>query len=535
MKLETFFEKFHELADAPDAVVKMRELILHLAIQGKLTANHSSNGLPSTTTAEVQNDLAARAWKKAPIAKLAVTQSGGTPSRHRDDYWIGGEIPWINSGALEDCIIREPSEHITQLGLDNSSARLFPRNTVVIALTGATTGRVGILDFPCSTNQSVTGIFPSEQLVPEYLFYHLRAIRPAVVAKSLGSAQPHINKGIVDALEVMVPPLAEQKRIVAKVDELMALCDQLEAQQQEQETRHAALARASLARFAATPTPANLHFIFHPSYAIPPSDLRKSILTLAVQGKLVPQDPENEPASDLLSSFRKEQASHWPKKYEEPQGFPDIDLPRLPSGWCWYRAEQICGYITKGTTPAKTKMRSDDGEVPFLKVYNLTFNGELNFTISPTFVSRATHATELARSSVTPGDVLMNIVGPPLGKVSIVTSAYPEWNINQAIAVFHPLAGVAGKYLCLCLLQVHDLSALVGAETRGSAGQDNISLTQCRGLPVPLPPYAEQCRIVAKVEQLMALVDVLETQLAASREKRQKLLEAVVSELTLAS
>ena len=96
--------------------------------------------------------------------------------------------------------------------------------------------------------------------------------------------------------EFPLPPLAEQKRIVAKVDELMALCDRLEAQQQERDTRHAALARASLARFADAPTPANLNFLFHTSYAIAPADLRKTILTLAVQGKLVPQDPNDEPA-----------------------------------------------------------------------------------------------------------------------------------------------------------------------------------------------------------------------------------------------
>ena len=87
---------------------------------------------------------------------------------------------------------------------------------------------------------------------------------------------------------------------MAKVDELMALCDRLEAQQQERETRHAALARASLARFADAPTPANLNFLFHKSYDIPPADLRKSILTLAVQGKLVPKDPNDEPAEMFL-------------------------------------------------------------------------------------------------------------------------------------------------------------------------------------------------------------------------------------------
>ena len=114
------------------------------------------------------------------------------------------------------------------------------------------------------------------------------------------SAARHRRTDKLARLPIPLPPLAEQKRIVAKVDELMALCDRLEAQQQERETRHAALARASLARFADAPTPANLKFLFHTSYAIPPADLRKSILTLAVQGKLVPQDPNDEPAASLI-------------------------------------------------------------------------------------------------------------------------------------------------------------------------------------------------------------------------------------------
>ncbi len=117
---------------------------------------------------------------------------------------------------------------------------------------------------------------------------------------------PNVSLGDLRDLLVIVPPLAEQKRIVAKVNELMALCDRLEAQQQERETRHAALARASLARFADAPTPANLNLIFHSSYSIPPADLRKSILTLAVQGKLVPQDPNDEPAAGLISEIAEE-------------------------------------------------------------------------------------------------------------------------------------------------------------------------------------------------------------------------------------
>ena len=120
--------------------------------------------------------------------------------------------------------------------------------------------------------------------------------------------QAAVNTNTLKEQMIPLPPLAEQKRIVAKVDDLMALCDRLEAQQQQRQTRHADLARASLARFAAAPTPANLHFLFHKSYTISPADLRKSILTLAVQGKLVPQDAKDEPAEKLLERIGKQRA-----------------------------------------------------------------------------------------------------------------------------------------------------------------------------------------------------------------------------------
>ena len=142
------------------------------------------------------------------------------------------------------------------------------------------------------------GVATFSPISNDWLF---RAINRESAWKKRGGAQPFIALKDAISLPIVLPPLAEQKRIVAKVDELMALCDRLEAQQQERETRHAALARASLARFADAPTPANLHFLFHPSYTIPPADLRKSILTLAVQGKLVPQDPNDEPAEELVA------------------------------------------------------------------------------------------------------------------------------------------------------------------------------------------------------------------------------------------
>ena len=143
--------------------------------------------------------------------------------------------------------------------------------------------------------------------LPEYVWRVLtsRYSRAWVEGTVQTMTYPNLKWSDFARLPLPLPPLIEQKRIVEKVDELMALCDRLEAQQQERETRLAALARASLARFADAPSPANLNFLFHKSYAITPADLRKSILTLAVQGKLVPQDPSDEPAEKLLARISK--------------------------------------------------------------------------------------------------------------------------------------------------------------------------------------------------------------------------------------
>lgn len=167
-------------------------------------------------------------WIETQISEIAVTSSGGTPSTTKKEYW-DGNIPWINSGKLKDEDIFEPSRYITELGLKESSAKLFPVDTVVIALTGATTGKLGYLKLETTTNQSVTGIFPNKFYNSKLLFYQLRNLRNEILSKALGSAQPHINKKIVDDTLIKFPPLAEQNRIVAKLDALFAQLETIKA------------------------------------------------------------------------------------------------------------------------------------------------------------------------------------------------------------------------------------------------------------------------------------------------------------------
>ena len=151
-------------------------------------------------------------WQSRPLSELATTTSGGTPSRKRKDYY-DGSIPWVKSGELNDDYIFETEEHITEAGLKNSSAKLFPSGTVLIALYGATVGKTSILRTDASTNQAVCGITPGPNLDADYLRYHLVFLRRELLSHRYGGAQPNISQQIVRNQKIAYPPLPEQKKI----------------------------------------------------------------------------------------------------------------------------------------------------------------------------------------------------------------------------------------------------------------------------------------------------------------------------------
>jgi type I restriction enzyme S subunit len=352
-----------------------------------------------------------------------------------------------------------------------------------------------------------------------------------------GMAYPAINDEKFYSGFIALPPLAEQKRIVAKVDELMVLCDRLEAQQQERETRHAALARASLARFADAPTPGNLQFLFHRSYAIPPSELRKSILTLAVQGKLVPQDPNDEPAARVL-----ERIDAAPKRAmrtratDEEEGDEPIELEpmfELPPGWEWAPFRRLPLHASVGIDRGRS-MQGPDKAVGYFKMNNIRNSGGVD--LSDLTRIDAT-PEEVEAFALADGDFLFNTRNSRelVGKTCVfrAPSADPILYNNNILRVRF-IEGFYPEFLDYWFRSPKgsaELEKLKSNTTNVCA----IYQGKLSGLPCLIPPLAEQRRIVAKVEQLMALVDALEMQIAASRKKGQKLLEAVVGELTLAS
>ena len=162
-------------------------------------------------------------WEKVRIKDFAEVITGGTPSTSKKEYWNNGDIPWLNSGELNQGLILSSSNFITKSGLENSAAKLMPPNTVLIALTGATTGVTGYLGIEACANQSVTGVIPSDKHHPKFLYYYLGSIRNRILNDSYGGAQKHISQGYVKDICVPLPPLPTQQKIAAILDQADAL------------------------------------------------------------------------------------------------------------------------------------------------------------------------------------------------------------------------------------------------------------------------------------------------------------------------
>lgn len=351
---------------------------------------------------------------------------------------------------------------------------------------------------------------PQPDVEPRYLAHYLsrKEIRDylAANASGVGGSLMRVKASTVEDLPVPLPNFDEQRRIVAEIEKQFSRVDEAVANLKR--------AEGNLARFS------------------------KAMLSAAVAGRVVPTESALSEASgttfesgaDLLRRVLVARKQHWSGRgqYSDPTPPDTRGLSALPKGWTWASADQLSDFITKGTTPAASKLAEGAGDVQFLKVYNLTFDGSLNLTYKPAFVSRDTHERDLARSRVRPGDVLINIVGPPLGQVSMVPAELPEANINQAIARIRPVAPLSTRYIALALMATEIMDWAV-RRAKTTAGQSNLTLELCRAIPIPLPPLVELHRIVAEVDRRLSIVREVEGEVDANLKRAQALRQAVLA------
>ncbi len=478
--LQTFFSKFDLFAEVPDAVTKMRELVLELAVRGSLF----SSGHPCMTAPSAPFPIP-KHWQWVALNNAAncraVTKVDS--SSLKDSDWVL-DLEDIDGGAGK---VIATVTYAQRRSLSTKAA--FQAGDVLYGKLRPYLNKVVVAERSGFCTTEIIPLRPHAFLAPGYLRLFLRSphfLRYAA-AKNYGMKMPRLGTTDLESSKLPLPPLTEQRRIVAKVDELMSLCDRLEAQQKERDTRHAALARASLARFADAPTPANLDFLFHSSFSIAPSDLRKSILTLAVQGKLVHFDT-----------------------VDEEQTVGD-------------HIEFVNGYAFKSEWFKPSGIR-------LCRNTNVS-HGILDWR-ETAFVDNKV-AKEFERFALSEGDIVLSLDRPLIAtglKVARVTKADLPCLLLQRVA--KPIPKHNQLDLSYFMIWLKSSEFVNSIDPGRSNGVPHISTRQVQRIPFILPPLAEQRRIVAKVDELMALVDELEARLAASRAAGEKLLAALVAELT---
>ena len=405
-------------------------------------------------------------WTWTTIGNVADTTSGGTPLRSHPEYY-GGNIPWLKSGELRDGIIRDAEETITDAGLKNSSAKYFSKDTVVVALYGATVGRTGILGFDATTNQAICGISPrNNSFFSKYMFYWLQSQRQNLVNQSAGGAQPNISQGIIRNLPFPLSPLPEQKRIVAKIEELFT---QLEAG-----TAALKRVRAGLKRHKA------------------------SVLKAAVEGRLLPVGGD------------------------EGRMQNDGDLP---DGWRWTTIGELAQHLTSGSR-GWASYYSDEGSL-FVRVGN--FN-RLSKTIDlnkKQFVN-APQTAEANRTRLKKRDLLITMTAD-VGMVGIVDVNTLRWGdayINQHVGLVRLKDSDFVEYVAYALASEYGQKQF--REKQYGLTKVGLNFDDIRSLKIPLPPLAEQRRIVAEVERRLSVAQEVESVVAASVARAGRLRQSVL-------
>jgi len=473
-------------------------------------------------------------WRWVRFGNIVDFSAGRTPSRHDPSFWNTGDHAWVSIADMEDGqVVSATKETVSERARERVFGSEPEEPGTIIMSFKLTIGKIARLGVPAFHNEAIISIRPHLAELDGYLFKVLpQFARQGDTKGAIKGAT--LNRDSISNIILPLPPLAEQHRIVAKVDELMGLCDRLEAARAGRETVRDRLAAASLARLNAPDTkasPAKVGTGFAsgdaseqestfqsdarfaldalPALTTRPDQikcLRQTILNLAVRGKLVPQDPNDEPASELL-------------KRERIAFLPDGPF-EIPRSWCWVRVGAVSeARLGKMLDKAKNKGTPR----PYLRNINVRwFDFDLSDVLLMPFED-----SELEEYSLRFGDVLICEGGEP-GRAAVWDERTQGIFFQKAIHRVRFAAFVNSNFFVRALKASADDGRLAKSFT--GTGIKHFTGRGLDGYAFPLPPLAEQRRIVAKVDALMAICDRLEASLTATAATRRRLLDALLAE-----
>ena len=397
-------------------------------------------------------------WCWTTLGEIGNWQVGATPSRMRKDYY-GGNIPWLKTGDLTDGYIYEIPETITDKALEETSVKLNPTGSVLIAMYGATIGKIGILTFPATTNQACCACVDYKAVTQKYLFYFLLSYKEEFVKMGGGGAQPNISKEKIISTLIPVPPIAEQNRIADVIERLIAFIETIDLNQGRLEQ--------------------SLKLC------------KERILDMALSGKLIPQDQDDEPAIELLRKINPSFAPTDNRHYEnKPFSIPD--------SWVWVMGKDIF-LPMKNCKPSGEYFKyididSIDNQDCVIKCPKV-----LPVTAAP---SRATRYTQV-------GDILFSMVRPYLKNIAIVTEG--NCIASTGFYVCSPNEALFSKYCYYLMISPYVINGL----TQFMKGDNSPSINNAciSEWLYPLPPLNEQKRIVQKISEIFNYLDSIVAEL----------------------
>ena len=408
-----------------------------------------------------------KGWEWQKLGDIGVWQSGATPSRLNKEYY-GGNIPWLKTGDLNDGYIQEIPETITQKALEETSVKLNPAGSVLIAMYGATIGKVGILTFPATTNQACCACVEYNGIEQMYLFYFLLSHKEEFIMLGGGGAQPNISKEKIVDTYIPIPPQFEQKRIINAIEQWFALIDTLENAKEDLQTSI--------------------------------TQAKSKILDLAIHGKLVPQDPSDEPAIELLKRINSKFVPCDNAHYEN-----------LPSNWTAILLGDLCFTINglwKGKKPPFV-------HVGVIRNANFTKDCKLDYS---NIAYLEVEVKQYEKRKLQYGDIIVEKSGgsdnQPVGRTILFEKTEGDYSFSNFTSILRIYDGYPAlpEYLNMYLQVVYQTGITKRMQTQ-TTGIHNLIFDQFLAIPIKLPPLAEQRRIINKVSKLSQILDNISAEL----------------------